>query len=1089
MSWLKKEGQQLKSRDTGKLVKLLIVEQFGFAHYPANREMLKFIDTVANNGGNGVRVFGFFPFGKGHEEEPYVRTSNGFDLNRFNDTYFVYLQEWVEHAYRKGIVVLYELFDSVGLKHKSLSQYHPFGEFNKGERLLFSDLNNYLLVRHQKAYVAKVVNLLKHYPNVIFGLMNEFKGKRNWHYEISKYVKSLAPHHLISGSHNGSPAMGDPSVDIWAIHTGSFDFKTCRSNIRKDVRELRPHIGSKIIAYSTDGFGLRGKKCATPENMRRLAEDINNNNLQIFRFLDQFAYVGRDESGKEYPPGSWLKTPAAYETAEASRLRPDIYRAIAPVFSPTQFVAPSTPTTPQEPAARPKGGVVYAAKAVSLDSSHPEIRQEKGGKAVAATTTQGYLCSTPTISGLPAKSLDVGFSVFIDNNSCDDKLVLILDVYDVAQKRILAKWAVTRKEFARADAFNLLKFSFTPQPGSQVKIRTYYFGYAYLAIDKLAIADPSQHRLNAPSDIPNVSVVPDTSSTIPPETGGLIEQFNVADLPFQHAEAFLDRGGRAIRATPHGGFLVYGQYVKGYPAKALKAYFSVFIDNNSADDLTIMSLDCYDSFQKKLLARTKISRRDFPTANDWSLFSLKFRPVKESILEFRIYYHGNAYLAADKIAVVDPEKVEFENHAQFTSYLSGNIPSGPSITPVPSITPDTSIPDTPTISADAILGTFNVAKLPSNHPGAFPDRGGRAIAATDQGGFISFGPYVKGYPAKKLEAYFSLFIDNNAADDLRIVSLDCYDAANRKVLKRASVSRRDFPVSNDWSLFKLSFTPKNDSNLEFRIYYHGNAYLAADKIAVVDPEQIQFENHAQFLSQAFSSRPTPTIIHTRPSSGGTTNEDQPEENTVVHDDANVIVHIPQFTREIVKQAGGQDDGVKYDKGMFRPENKGGVELVQTIDTSRRILIEFEVEGNIANAGGEELGGGKVSLIDIMEQGGRYYMSLQRMHHKYRGGGRLRLLITNNRGSSHGAAFIVSAPGMAGDYSTLRWGNEPHRFGIILHSNRAQLSVDNDYRSKEGKARGPISGNKRVSIMIGNRVGRKRNQHAVTWFKNFTMKYV
>ena len=171
--------------------------------------MLDFLDTVADSGANGIRVFGFFPFGKSREEEPYVRTNAGFNLDNPNTRYFEYLRTWMDHAQQRGIVVLYELFDSVGIKYKEVGPYHPFGRFVQHEdehhnRLkAFSTLGGEL-ERRQKDYLTHVVNILKPYPNVVFGVMNEFIGDSRWHEEMSRHIKTLAPNHLLSGSEEDS---------------------------------------------------------------------------------------------------------------------------------------------------------------------------------------------------------------------------------------------------------------------------------------------------------------------------------------------------------------------------------------------------------------------------------------------------------------------------------------------------------------------------------------------------------------------------------------------------------------------------------------------------------------------------------------------------------------------------------------------------------------------------------------------------------------------------------------------------------------------------------------------------------------------
>ncbi|GAK58094.1 hypothetical protein U27_05067 [Candidatus Vecturithrix granuli] len=748
MSLFKKDGDQIKLRDSGQAVRLFIVEQFGFSHFP-DGEILKYLDALAENGANGLRVFGFFPFGLGREQEPHVRSGSGFDLSRFNDTYYDYLRKWVEYAQKRGIVVLYELFDSVGVKYRQLENYHPFGQYFKQEsehnrRLdAFTKLGGQL-EQLQKHYVSHTVNILRQYPNVIFGVMNEFKGNAKWHYEISKFVRSLAPQHLISGSDDSSPGTDDPNVDIWTIHTGSYDLSRCQSNVGSDVKAFRPKIGNKIMAYSTDGFGNSGMKCETPDAMRKLAQDISANRLQIFRFLDQKAYVSRDDKGNEYPAGSWTKNSQAYETAQVKRANTSTYRAIADVFKPTAL------------------------------------------------------------------------------------------------------------------------------PGSV----------------------PAQEIVESPK-----------------EEGTTVE----------------DQSG--------------------------------------------------------------------------------------------------------------------------------------------------------------ILGLFRVAEMPHTHTAVFKDKGGKAIKATTREGFLAYGPYVEGLPNKPLDVYFSLQVDNNTADDRHILSVDIYDSLNQEIWAQKHITRREFPVAGEFVLFKLSFTPPTQSRLEFRIYYKGYSYVAADKIVVADPEKIKLNAPSDIPGSIPSTSPTIPVV--KPET-----PESPQEATPATSDfcqGNEILCIPQFTSEIIKQLGGKSYGGDFSNGRFKPSNKGGIEFEKTIDVGRKFMIDFTIEGNIANVNGGEMDGGKVSLFDILH--GKFNLSMQRMYRDYRGGGLFRVIITNNYGSTEGGGYLITGSKLAGNYTIYDWGDEPHRFRIIVQGSTCQLLIDDSYKSKTVSCSGSVSGAKPLKIMIGNRLDRISNQHAITWFKCFKIEYL
>ena len=140
-----RDGGLLKQENIAGNLRLFFVEQFGFNHF-FNDEIFKWIDALADSGVNGMRVFGFWPFGNGQEEEPYVKTGATYDLNQFNDRFFEYQQNWVAYAEECGIAVLYELFDTCGITQASVAPHHPFYQLVGGSANAFADVNNTALL-------------------------------------------------------------------------------------------------------------------------------------------------------------------------------------------------------------------------------------------------------------------------------------------------------------------------------------------------------------------------------------------------------------------------------------------------------------------------------------------------------------------------------------------------------------------------------------------------------------------------------------------------------------------------------------------------------------------------------------------------------------------------------------------------------------------------------------------------------------------------------------------------------------------------------------------------------------------------------
>jgi hypothetical protein len=600
---LYRDGNTLKIENFSGTPRIFIVEQFGFHNYH-NDDIFRWIDVLTDNGVNGMRVFGIWPFGRGNEEEPFVKTANGYDLNRFNEPYFEYLQRWVTYANDKGVVVLFELFDSCGFWAAEYAPYNPFYSLVGSSHLKFSDLSNTHLVNIQKRYIQKVVETVSPNLNVIFGIMNEFKGDKRWHYVMSRYVKSLAPNHLVAGSEEDSEAAADPNADIWFVHTGKYKFSTRTSNVPADMREMRRRTGpDKILGFSTDGFGSRTEP-ENPTDMGNLARDVVRANLQLFGFLDHQAYDMRGGAIIEqlnvetYQAivSIFLPTPqpkpsprfrfdedtfkslnkkdvADNVIRKLQRLageeyftEEDLLRAVESTIGSRQTTRYRDLIVKYTTIGRPPFGFLDIFNTAYLPATHKGAFVERGGKAIRATTTQGFLCYGQYQQGYPMIPLKAYFSILIDNNTADDRNILILDVYDHHSDRVLGNEVITRKDFEKANEFCLFEFDFIP-PGADanMEFRIYYMGWSYVLADKIAVVDPAEVTVQTAADIPEPpSVVIPTKET--PESGETLDPTiidpdycsgnDLICLPAMTEELVRKNGG----ASRGGQFLGSGQF-------------------------------------------------------------------------------------------------------------------------------------------------------------------------------------------------------------------------------------------------------------------------------------------------------------------------------------------------------------------------------------------------------------------------------------------------------------------------------------------------------------------------------------------------
>ena len=404
----------------------------------------------------------------------------------------------------------------------------------------------------------------------------------------------------------------------------------------------------------------------------------------------------------------------------------------------------------------------------------------------------------------------------------------------------------------------------------------------------------------------------------------------------------------------------------------------------------------------------------------------------------------------------------------------------PPVTPTPSPTP---IPDTYTI--DDFVEVFDVAKLYSTHPDIIEGEDYKAIPAApteDQiPGYLCYGQYVTGYPQQPLQAHFSMWIDDNSADDNVIAYIDVFDATSGESIAGQVISRKDFSVKNAYTLFTLDFTPLADSNLEFRIYYLGWAYLKANKIAIADPERVSLTSPDQ-IPDASPPSPTPTPVPTVSPEPTPTPDD-----TFCRGDE--LLCISSMTSDAVAQYNGTNRGGAFSNGTFAPTSTGGLTFPLTIDASRSFVVEFELEGDIPNWEKGEHDGGKPSLFTMAETNGTYYLNLQRMYNGYRGSGVFRVILGDRVDLKDNAAFLPTSAGF-GAYSMRDWGDEVHWMQVSVSGNRCRLRIDNNYVSSEASAPYGISRQRRVTFVLGNReVGALgMRQGALTRFRKLKIAY-
>jgi surface antigen len=92
------------------------------------------------------------------------------------------------------------------------------------------------------------------------------------------------------------------------------------------------------------------------------------------------------------------------------------------------------------------------------------------------------------------------------------------------------------------------------------------------------------------------------------------------------------------------GFLVYGPYDGAFGEGSHTAWFYLMIDNNTANNDVVLTLDAVTNYGNTVLARREIRRKEFSGANTWQWFQLDFSNPCFGNLETRIYWHDKAFV-------------------------------------------------------------------------------------------------------------------------------------------------------------------------------------------------------------------------------------------------------------------------------------------------------------------------------------------------------------------------------------------------------------------------------------------------------------
>ena len=112
-------------------------------------------------------------------------------------------------------------------------------------------------------------------------------------------------------------------------------------------------------------------------------------------------------------------------------------------------------------------------------------------------------------------------------------------------------------------------------------------------------------------------------------------------------------GWSAATAADAAGHLAFGPYATDWGALFATAVFRLQVDNNSADNLTVVTLDLYDATAGEIVALREVTRQQFNQAGTYQDFTVTADLTGRAghTMETRVYWHDIAYTKLDRVVV------------------------------------------------------------------------------------------------------------------------------------------------------------------------------------------------------------------------------------------------------------------------------------------------------------------------------------------------------------------------------------------------------------------------------------------------------
>ncbi|MGC1275367.1 MAG: Calx-beta domain-containing protein [Planctomycetaceae bacterium] len=383
-----------------------------------------------------------------------------------------------------------------------------------------------------------------------------------------------------------------------------------------------------------------------------------------------------------------------------------------------------------------------------------------GWSANTALDGQGYLLHGEPKTGIPGGWQTATFRLQVDNTIANNSRIVRIDVYDANSDRILAQRVLTRREFDKALEYKDFDLTFLNSAGTALELRVFWYDTSYVKADSVRL----------------------TTAPVP----ALILEAET-DLNHQIGRASAD-AWTANTSLDSAGYMAFGPYTTDVPAGPQSATFRLQVDNVSAGNHPIVTIDVVDASVGRVLAQRVIRRHDFATAGSYQEFVLDFVNTAGRKLEFRVFWHDTSFVQLDSVIVSThpaPPLINFE--------------------------------------AETDLGHF-IGRQTAD--------GWSANTVDDAAGWLAFGPSTTAIPGGTHAAVFRFLIDNVTAGDHPIVSIDVF--AGGRVLASRTLTRHDFDAAYQYQDFALAFTNSAGEAIQFRTFWHDTSFVQQDLVGIVD---------------------------------------------------------------------------------------------------------------------------------------------------------------------------------------------------------------------------------------------------------------